>query len=140
MLNLDDWVGTQLHTIYEAVQDSSLTSDDEPTSPNKHPLDQALDKTVLAVAAYRRAGQHFAQKSEAFWVFVTGSWDRQRFDRAVDEAAKTLPKRVSVQRDLFFAEGRIEEAIMVLRRGGDKRDAEVLAEALEVYHRNGEWW
>ena len=101
-------------------------------------LDEALSKVTLAVASLHRAGPTHARKSEALWVFAAGSWNRSTYDGKVAHAAKKLPNKTSARHDVVFAEDLLVEAIALLRRWGDGRDARDLSEAFEKFLKGGE--
>lgn len=43
-------------------------------------LEEALLKITTAVAHFRRAGPFYSLRSEAYWIFVAGSWGREEFE------------------------------------------------------------
>ena len=113
----------------------------QPATGSTHPiLDEALDKLALVVAALRRAGPHYARRSEAFRIFAAGSWHRHVYMWKVEEAAKLLPMRLSVQHDVVFADNTIEEVIALLRKEGLEDDARDLAESRAVYQHGASWF
>lgn len=136
MDSMNTWLDDQID---DPEPDESFSLRDNPSPLNRHALGEALNKLTIAVAALQRAGAYYGRKSEAFWLFAAGSWHRQVYDGQVCEAGKKLPKRTSVEHDVAFAEDKVVEAIALLRREGDVRDAGDLTEALEVY-RNGSGW
>ncbi|KAK4539946.1 hypothetical protein LTR36_009916 [Oleoguttula mirabilis] len=141
MASMEDWLNNQLITFYDPVpEDHILFIDDIRAVPKKHALDAAMDKIALAVAALHRAGPRPTRLSEAFWVFAVGSWSRQYYDAQVRAATAHLPKRVSVDKDVVFAEDRVVEAIALLRREGDVRDARDLADAMASYRKESKAW
>ncbi|KAK5122074.1 hypothetical protein LTR85_004320 [Meristemomyces frigidus] len=141
MLSLDDWTNEQLTTFYDPVPDNhTFFIDDIRTPIKRYALDFAMDKVALAVAALHRAGPSPARLSEAFWVFAAGSWSRDRYDTQVHAADGQLPKRRSVNHDVAFAEDKVVEAIALLRKEGDVRDARDLGDALEGYRKESAAW
>ena len=117
----------------------SPSYDEAPKQPSKHTLDSALDKVALGVAALHRAGPYYTLQSESFWYFAAGTWDRAVYDNEVGNAAKVLPERKSVAEDVMYAEARLNEAVDILQRDGDLRDAGDLLDAIEEY-KEGERW
>lgn len=131
-----NWLDDQLRTIYDPVpEDPSI--DDEPSTPLRHPIDEAMNKLVHAVAAFHRAGPHYSRKSEAFRIFAAGTWDQRLYDQRILEAGQRLPKRRNVHQDILFAEAEVEEAVRLLKRSGLEEDARDLSWALKQYRKGG---
>ncbi|KAK0318377.1 hypothetical protein LTR91_002199 [Friedmanniomyces endolithicus] len=131
--SISDWVCDQKHTLHETPPppyESPLDYDLAPTQPSKHALDAALSHLALAIAALYRAGPFYKRQSENLWFFAAGSWSREEYGRQVEKAGRGLPKKESVVRDVGFAEGKLREAVDVLWREGDARDARDLVEAV----------
>lgn len=136
MLSIANWLDEQLYTIYEQVPEDNC-QDDEPSAPVEHPIDEAMNKLALAVAAFQRAGQHFSRKSEAFRIFAAGSWNQHLYNERIHEASRKLPKQTSVQADVSLGEGKVEEAIRLLGQEGFEDDARDLKWALKQYRKGG---
>ncbi|TKA76449.1 hypothetical protein B0A55_06097 [Friedmanniomyces simplex] len=131
MSSISDWIHDQKHTLYEPPPAyEPLVDYDLPTQPSKHALDAALSHLALAIAALYRAGPYYKRQSEHLWFFAAGSWSRDVYVREVEKAGKLLPKRESVAQDVMFAEMKAREAVNVLWREGDGRDARDLMEAI----------
>lgn len=107
--------------------------DQSPSITSKQTLESALSLVVVAVAALYRAGPSFKRRSEALWVWAAGSWDRECYDRRVVEAGKALTKMASVEQDREFAESKVMEAVELLRKEADWRDAMDLKGAFRAY-------
>ncbi|EMC98200.1 hypothetical protein BAUCODRAFT_146762 [Baudoinia panamericana UAMH 10762] len=130
----------QLHTLYDPVPRHSHGSSNLLEEPSLRSgaanaaLDTAPSLVALAIAALHRAGPHYARRTDAFWCFCAGSWSGYRYDEAVKAASTLLSKQLSVANDVLFAADRLLEAISLLKREGDTRDAEDLMNALELFH------
>ncbi|KAK3697837.1 hypothetical protein LTR37_017228 [Vermiconidia calcicola] len=128
---MHDWLEEDHLTIVPRIATSSSSSASTPLTT----LNLALSKLPLAIAALRRAGPSYARRSEALWIFAAGSWPRYLYERKIEEASEKLPRCVSVYHDVTFAEKMVADAIAVLRRSDDGRDARDLEEAFELYQR-----
>ena len=76
-------------------------------------------------------------KSETLWHFVAGSLSRREYDSRVTKALAKLSKRVSVEKDVAYAEQMMLEALVVLRKEGDGRDVGDLMECLHEFEKAG---
>ncbi|RMY52364.1 hypothetical protein D0863_14284 [Hortaea werneckii] len=123
-------------TVYDTLPDTLSPEKDPPPSP-KHPIDEALQKVAVAVAAFRRAGPHYARPSSAFLFFARGSWTRARYVLEVRNAGSRLPKQVSAEQDVMFAERMVGEALVVLRREGLQDDVGDLEWAVRQFRAGG---
>ncbi|KAK5137327.1 hypothetical protein LTR08_000297 [Meristemomyces frigidus] len=142
MTSTEFWLDAHSTTAYEPAQDDYLAFNDEglATSINRYALDTAMEKVALAVAALQRAGPRFTQLSETFWFFAAGCWSSECYNERIGAAGDKLPARVSVHDDVGYAEGRVGEAIALLRREGDVRDATDLTDAFKKYCvEKGDW-
>lgn len=114
-----------------------ISPHETPQIPSQPPIDEVLTKLVLAVAAFRRAGPHYARKSSAFLFFARGSWSLARYTLELRQAGLRLPRQVCVERDVGFAERLVGEALVVLRREGLSGDLRDLEWALRQYWAGG---
>ncbi|RMX76925.1 hypothetical protein D0869_10279 [Hortaea werneckii] len=91
---LADWLDnhSHSHTISDPLPDTFTPKKDPPTSFT-HPIDEALNKIAVAVAALRRAGPHYARQSSAFLFFARGSWTLARYFLEIRNAGPRLPKQ-----------------------------------------------
>lgn len=135
MPTLNDWLDDQEELPYttNAIRDTTRSLSATPHLI----LDKSLATLTLAAAALCRAGPRYVRRSEHFWFFAAGSWSRPTFELKVEEAKTRLPKLLGVPQHEKFAEDRVREAIKVLRRSGDERDARDLKEAFKAYQRDG---
>lgn len=131
---------TSVMTASIDTRNASITSTFETETPTVI-LEKALRTLALALAALHRAGPSYTRKSQPFWFFVAGSWPNEEYQFRILEQMKQLPKRISVLHDVLFAEETVMKAILLLRKYGDDRDAEDLAEALGAFLRSieGGW-
>lgn len=131
---LDD----KLHTGNEIQNTRKISFNRRPSTATTNALQTALHKVLAAVARYHRAGPSFKKKSEAFWIFAAGSWNRHKFDEEVKDATKKLPKAKSVDEDLRAGKRMVFEAIEVLRKA-ELMDVRDLEEAWRVFEKSGRW-
>lgn len=137
---MEHWLESQRDPYDPAAGTHVVYADNVKTPLDRHAIDIALDKLALAVAALYRAGPSPARLSEAFWIFAAGSWSRRHFDTQVRAASTHLPKRTSVDHDVAFAEDMVVEALALLRKQGDIRDAWDLEAALASYREERGLW
>ena len=136
MASADCMLNTQHHIPCQAIDADKIST----TPINRHALDAAMDKVALAVAALQRAGPRYCQSSEAFWFFAAGCWSDKFYHEQVKAAGDRLPIRVSVHDDVRYAKKRVGEAVALLKKDGDVRDAEDLDDALGEFVKGGDGW
>jgi len=136
MADLSTWLDTQSTTLHEPLPDPAAFDFDDLNKPPQtsiHTLTTAIEKLIVATAALHRAGPWYVSKSEAIWHFIAGSLPRAEHDSKVSKALAKLPKRVSMERDVAYAEEMMLEAVVTLKRDGDARDAGDLMECLRDF-------
>ena len=73
----------------------------------------------------------YAKHVHGIWFFTAGSWSRSKFDQQVRKAAEGLRRGGTALEDYCRAVKSLREAVMVLKRWGDLRDAGDLVEVVE---------
>lgn len=129
---IDAWLDDQ-HILFNSTATTTTTSFN--TAINA--LDSALNNIATAVAALRRAGRSYALRSEDLWTFAAGTWSRSTHEHRVTEAARRLPEGNSVHADVALAVNKVKDAVAMLRRYGDVRDARELEELFEMFMEEG---
>ncbi|KAK4554377.1 hypothetical protein LTR86_008585 [Recurvomyces mirabilis] len=138
--DISAWLDSQATILHEPLPDPAKFDFEDleaPPQASTHTLTIVIEKLIIAIAALHRAGPWYTSKSDALWHFAAGSLSRAEYDSKVSRALAKLPKRISVERDVAFAQGRTLEALMILRREGDVRDVRDLMECLNESEKAG---